>query len=426
MAVPADTRWGTAEEREQQVQRLRRPRHKERKRPQEVSARSLVEAVDRGGLISRRELRELVPAEETAMITLYLDFVPENTRPSARLTVFHSLRTEELENRREYIEGLSRDARLLLDRDIKEVEAFVAEYDPENERSIVAFKSGELNRVVTVRARTPNRLSIDPDAYVEPLEAILEQGHKLLVVHVEKERARLWTYQLGHEEAIDTIRSFVPTDTVDRSRPGTVQRHRRTHLHWHLRDVERATEAAFRERECEGLVLAGDEDVLAELEPMLPKAVRTAVVGTLHPDPHQSRNQWQAQIDELLTKVREREETAALEDLGMFAAHGLLVTGLAPVIDAVNLFRVRELLLNDTVAAPGHVCRTHHFCSLEGGSCPFCGRALLAVENIADELVEVALRNGIELVVVTRRHDLLEPHQGIAATVYPTSDTEIG
>lgn len=88
------------------------------------------------------------------------------------------------------------------------------------------------------------------------------------------------------------------------------------------------------------------------------------------------------------------------------------------VLDVVNQFLVRRLFVSVELKQRGHVCRQHHFLSLERGRCPFCGADLLSVENIIDELIEFARLHGVELMVIEERPELLDPHAGVAAETY--------
>jgi peptide subunit release factor 1 (eRF1) len=82
------------------------------------------------------------------------------------------------------------------------------------------------------------------------------------------------------------------------------------------------------------------------------------------------------------------------------------------------LFLIRKLVLNQALHRNAFVCRQHHFLSLESTRCPFCNAELLPVENVVDEIVEIARLHGVNITVVENRPDLLEQYQGIAALLY--------
>ena len=88
-----------------------------------------------------------------------------------------------------------------------------------------------------------------------------------------------------------------------------MQRHRLTHLRWHLKATAQLT-----------------------------SQLRARIVGRLHPSPRQDAREWQRQIEQVLAQQRRLEEEAALAGLGEYAARGVLTTGLAGVLEVVNCF----------------------------------------------------------------------------------------
>ena len=391
------------------------------KRHKPPSPRSLGAAITSGTAISRRELRALEQPRSGPVTSLYLTLAPDPPEQAiAPLTAFHSMRHTEMAAQKPYIDSLDRYARLRLDRDLDEFEEVLESLPDSGMRSIVVFKSGdELNRAVPLSLRVRDRLVIAADPYVEPLQVVLEAYYKALVVLVEKNSSQFWTHQLGHEEGVHELRAEFPSDDADRSNPGKADRQRETHLHWHLRATIQAMTSLMTEYECNVSVIAGDEDVTGELERLLPDTLRATLAGTIHPDEHGLDKDRAALVEGVLGQYREGVEAAALEDLGLFAGHGLLVSGLRDVLVAVDEFRVRRLFLSDALGAAGYYCREHHFLALEGGRCPFDDSELLPTENVVDELVEFTQQHGVDLMLVVRRQDLLDAYGGITGVLYP-------
>jgi peptide subunit release factor 1 (eRF1) len=102
-----------------------------------------------------------------------------------------------------------------------------------------------------------------------------------------------------------------------------------------------------------------------------------------------------------------------------YAPHEEVVCGLTQVIEALNLFLVRRLIIGESLRPSGFFCRQHHFLSLGHGSCPFCSQPLLPVEDLVDEVVNIARVHGVNVTMVEFREDLLAAYQGIAAILYP-------
>src|SRR6202165_257224 len=231
--------WETLDERERRVRGTRTSTAMARAHEQIPEGKTLNAAFAERPFINREDLKAIARQHyERPVITFYLSFSPERlvrADPPVFVSVFHSLRHQALEARKAHVEALPREQRLGLPEDLREVEAFLEGYQPSGARSLVVLKSGtQLNRVMPLPVRVADSLTIDADPYVEPLEAIMEEKHRVLLVELAKEKATFFLYELGFEEQIHSIRSFVPSDTVDASRPGKVQRHRLTTLQWPL------------------------------------------------------------------------------------------------------------------------------------------------------------------------------------------------
>jgi hypothetical protein len=415
------TMWETIEERERRVRGTRTTSAMARAAEQIPGGKNLKAAFAERPFISRDELRNITrDHDEGPVITLYLNFAGERlTRDHPLfLTVFDSLRHGELEARKPYIESLPHAQRLRVPEDLAEVHAFLEGFQPEGARAIVVFKQGaRLNRVMPLPVRVADSLTIDIDPYIEPLEAILEEQRRVLVVDLSKETTTVSVYELGYEEPLASIKAFVPSDSVDASRPGKVQRHRLTHLQWHLKSSAQLADRLFREKGADLVALIGEEGFVNEFEDYLPKAIRERLLARLRLATDDRTNKRRAALEGALAEARKREEEAALSELGFFKGHGRLAAGLEKVIDAANLFLMRQLFLDDRLARAGFVCRTHHFLSLTAGTCPFDNQPLLPAENVIDELVEIARLHGVQVMLVTSRQDLLGPYEGVAAVL---------
>ncbi len=416
------TTWETIEERERLVRGTRTTSAMARAAEQIPTADNLKAAFAERPFISRGELRDVARQHDDGpVITLYLNLSPERLirKPPVFLTVFDSLRHGELEARKPYIDSLPHSQRLRVPEDLAEVHAFLEGFEPEGARAIVIIKQGaRLNRVTPLPVRVADSLTIDVDPYIEPLEAIMEEQRRVLVVDLSKEKTTFSLYELGFEEQVQAITSSVPRGEVEISRREEVQRHRLTHLQWHLKASAQLASRLFRERGGERLALIGEEGLVREFEDYLPKALRERLLARLPPPaPDAGPNQRTAALGRALAEERSRDEEAALGQLGFYRGHGRLAAGLEMVIDAANLFLMRQLFLDDRLARAGYVCRNHHFLSLAPGSCPFDNQPLLQAGDVVDELVEIARLHGVEVMLVMHRQDLLGPYEGVAAVL---------
>src|SRR6184192_111950 len=335
--------WETLEERERRVRGTRTTSTMARAAQEIPEPTTLKAAFADRPFVSREDLRKIGRQHyERPVITFYLNLAPQQgvrSDPPVFVSIFHSLRHRELEARKPYIEELPRAHRLAVPDDLAEVQAFLEGHQPAGARALVIFKSrDQLNRVMPLPARVADSLTIDADPYIEPLEAIMEEQRRLLVVDLSKEKTSFSLYELGFEEHLHAITSYVPRSEVELSREYEVQQHRLTHLQWHFKASAQAAERLFRQRRCELLALVGEERLVKEFEDYLAKPLRDRLLAELQLSPEDGPNQRRDALEAALAKQRAQDEEAALGELGFFQGHDRLAAGLEKVLDAANTF----------------------------------------------------------------------------------------
>lgn len=423
------TTWESIEERERRVRGSRTTGVMARAEEQIPEGKSLKDVFAERPFISREDLKAIAGKEyDNPVITLYLNFAPQRLVRADRpvfLSYFASLRHQALEARKPYLEALPHPQRLRVPEDLREIQEFLEGYEPEGARSIVIFKSGgQLNRIMPLPVRVADHLTIEPDAYVEPLERIMEEQHRILVLDVSKARTIVSVYELGFERRLDSVVEDLPRERHEGFREGKAERHRETHVVWHFKASAQLAERLFRETGADLVVVIGEETVIKEFEGYLPKALQERLIGEIQLPPEARPNDRRAALDRLLDQQRKKDEEAALGELGFFQGHQRLAAGLELAISAADLFLMRQLYVTEDVAGAGYICHDHHFLSLKPGTCPFDNNPLQESDNVVDELIEMARLHGVDVMVVTQRPDLLAPYGGIAAVLVTAAPVE--
>ena len=411
------------EEREQQIAILRELKRARRHEKQEQPPKSLLKALQQQPFLSAKNLKTLVETEyRNPVVSFYMQLSPMKVAPPEKAPVrfFHSLKSRVVEQRKDFIDALSRPQRELLTYDLEEIEHFLEGYFvPEGIHSVVIFKSGEeLNQVMALPVRTTDDLVIDPDPYILPLEAVLEEDERVLFIEVTKEASRFLIYKLGYCQEADRIKSFVPTDRVDASVPGHAQRHRLTHLQWHLKATAQRAYRLYNQRACRVLVLMAEERICHMFEGFLHDSLRETIIRRIYGSPAADTHDRKQLIESALRDHKAAHEVYSIDELSHYKPIEEVISGITNVIKACNLFLVRKLVVSQSLHQRGFVCKQHHYVSLEDAKCPFCNSKLLPVENVVDELVEISRLHGVNITVVKYRQNLLQRYQGIAALLY--------
>jgi Bacterial archaeo-eukaryotic release factor family 10 len=407
---------------EQQSANPQPQRKRHGKKWRELHPRSLLRAMGAQDGVSEDKIRALVETEYAdPVISLYLGLSPEKGAPEPKglLRSFRSMKTHALDEHKNFIESLSKSQKATLEHDIQEIEAFLVDYFvPQHLRSLVIFRSGEkLNEVIGLLVPTSDVLKIDPDPYITPLEAVLEDDEKVLFVECAKQDTKFLLYQLGSCQQIDRTKSFVPSDTVDKSIPHRAQQHRLEHLRSHLRQVASEIYQLCDQGSCDLLVLMAETRVAALLDEYLHESLKPKIIARILDSPDADPRDRRELIESALREHRSEKETQAIESLHNHKPEEL-VSSLGNVINILNLFLIRKLLVTETLHQKGFACKEHHYLSLEAGNCPFDNTKLLAADNVVDEIIEVARLHGVEVLIVKHRQDLLAEYAGIAAIQY--------
>jgi peptide subunit release factor 1 (eRF1) len=329
------------------------------------------------------------------------------------------MKTHALEEHRDFIDSLSKSQKATLEHDLQEIEAFLADYfAPQHLRSLIIFRSGEkLNEVIGLLVPAGDVLKIDPDPYIATLEAVLEEDEKVLFVECTKQDTKFLLYQLGSCQQVDRTKSFVPSDTVDRSIPHHAQQHRLTHLQWHLKKVANEIYHLYDQGSCDLLVLMAESRVAALLDEYLHESLKPKIIARILDSPDADARDRRELIENALREHRAEKEAKAIESLHNHKPEEL-VSSLRNVINMLNLFLIRKLFVSEALHQKGFVCKEHHYLSLKAGNCPFDNTKLLPAENVVDEVIEVARLHGVEVSIIKRRQDLLSQYAGIAAIQY--------
>ncbi|HEY4816019.1 MAG TPA: hypothetical protein VIH67_01220 [Candidatus Acidoferrum sp.] len=421
--MPENNSVEQTQQSEQQTVNPQPQRKKHGKKWRDLHPRSLLRAMGAQDGVSEEKVRTLVETEYTdPVISLYLGLSPEKVAPEPKglLRSFHSMKTHALDEHKDFIDSLSKSQKATLEHDIQEIEAFLADYFvPQHLRSLVIFRSGEkLNEVIGLLVPTNDGLKIDPDPYITPLEAVLEDDEKVLFVECAKDDTKFLLYQLGSCQQIDRTKSFVPSDTVDKSIPHRAQQHRLEHLRSHLRQVASEVYQLYDQGSCDLLVLMAETRVAALLDEYLHESLKPKIIARILDSPDADDRNRRELIENALREHRAGKEAKAIESLHNHKPEEL-ASSLRNVLNVLNLFLIRKLLVSENLHQKGFVCKEHHYLSLEAGNCPFDDTKLLAAENVVDEIIEVARLHGVEVLIIKHRQDLLAEYAGIAAIQYP-------
>jgi peptide subunit release factor 1 (eRF1) len=259
---------------------------------------------------------------------------------------------------------------------------------------------------------TCNDIVVNHTPHVRPLEAILQAYERFAVLLVDRQRARLFRFELGelteHTEVFDAVPrgGDQAGHPAQGSRGAHVQRHTEVVAHRHLKHAAEVTFGELQQRPVDHVILGGPHEVVAELEGLLHPWVRERVADrlvipvTAGPD---DVRQAALLVEEAVTRRRGAALVDRLRDaIGTSAG----VAGLEATLAALVERRVDVLLVSDGYATEGWRCRSCRYLGPLGRRCPVCANAMDLVDDVVEEAVEEALANKCRVQIVRENADL--------------------
>jgi peptide chain release factor subunit 1 len=287
-------------------------------------------------------------------------------------------------------------------------------------RALAVFVSGrdDLFEVVQVPRPVEGQAVIEHTPYVEPLVRV-GAARRWCVALASRRDARILTGTRDGLEERKRIKDRVhgKHDQGGWSQPN-YERHIEHEADQHLRHVAEMVFRLWQEGGYDFLALGGPQEDVSRLESFLHNELRSRLsegrvevdIGTANED------QICAALADLEAEEQRRREREALDTLAArLAKGGRASAGPEQMAEALTERRVETLLLEQGFDRPGGRCPTCGLLSLERhGPCPADGTELEEVQSLREGIVETALGQDAEVIVVQTYPDL-GPHRGVAA-----------
>ena len=368
--------------------------------------------------VNREFLRKLAEwkTDGTPCSSVYLD-VDGRKYPRKQ---DYLLRAEELCHRlREQAARSDRDARRSVEQDTIRMIEFLREMDRGPTRGLALFSASGagLWEDVRVPRPLPDRAAVSDAPHVLPLEALVETYESFCTVIVDREKARIFLARMGQIEEESDVFDDVPGrhDQGGWSQ-SRYRRHIEEHVGRHLKHVADELLRFFKRKKFDHLIMAGPEEVLSEFERGLHDYLRRRIAS-------RTTLPMTATVDEVLVKslaveeaVEVQREREVVERLTAEASAGRqAVTGLDPVLGALNDGRVETLVVPFGLSGRGARCVDCGRLASKGSKCATCGGRLEAVPDVVESAVAAALRQSSRVETLSLTTPADGNHQEIGA-----------
>jgi peptide chain release factor subunit 1 len=297
-------------------------------------------------------------------------------------------------------------------KDLKRIEDHVkGGFDRSHTRGLAVFASSAdaLWQTLHLPVPVPNRLVVNQHPQVRPLEAVVERAERFAVLLADRQRARMFVFQLG--QLVDWSERFdrLPRHEDDGGdmAKDQVRDHVDSATGRHLRQTADATFELFQESGFDRLLVGAPSDIAGALERALHPYLRERIAAHLTVPVGAREDEVREAAVATEDEVLRRREAADVERLRAAAGMGDgAAVGLDDVLRAIVERRVDTLLVSDGFEAPGWRCPSCDFLATRGPSCPVCSARMQHADDVVEEAVQEALNQSCHLEVCRDNADL--------------------
>ncbi len=361
-------------------------------------------------MFSEKDLQALlnVPSDGQ-MLSIYLNTDPtEVNTEAAKLRLRNLLKSVDLPE------------------DVEAVEAYVdLNYDWSG-RGLVVFSNqkSDFLEAYSLGVSVPNQIDLSDKPTLKPLVRILDTFGGWGVVLVDKQGARLFSFNLGEleeqegilgDEVKQTKRgggNAMPGRMGGSGASGNVEKT----IERNIKEVIDFATEFFKFHHIRRIMIGGTEDNIARFKEELPKSWQSLVVGSFPMSMTASHTAVLHRVTRQALDARVKlNKTLVGQAVTLAAKGGAGVTGLIDTLNAIHEGRVKTLLVLLDFEHPGYRCTgCGYLTTQELDKCPFCSGSFETIEKAVETAVHDALKKGADVKVIAE-NEALEKAGSIAA-----------
>ena len=300
-------------------------------------------------------------------------------------------------------------------RDLRRIDEFVrGGIDRSSTRGVAIFSCSahDLWEVVNLPVPVRNRIVVNSVPAVGQLESVVQDYDRFGVLLADKQRARLFVFELGELTDRSEVLDELPRDYDARGHKDQGAAREKHHVEEltsvHLRAAAKAAFELHQAAPFQHFTIGAPDAIAHELESYLHPYLKDRLCGRLGVAVGASLDDIRHAALDLEAEVDRRGEAAAVDRLRDAMGGGQrAVAGLEKVLRALHDHRVVELLVSSGYAQAGWHCRGCGALATVGRTCPVCNAEDMDhLDDVVEEAVEVALVQGTRVRICVGNADL--------------------
>lgn len=297
--------------------------------------------------------------------------------------------------------------------DIDRMARHVKGYGRSRARALAMFSCASAGfwEVHELPVRVTNQLVVHPSPCVRQLEEIVDEYERFGVLLADRQRARVFVYELG--ELVERTEMVEAIERHGDDNRGEFYKTRQDHqlaeqVHQHLRH---AAQLAFTVKQKFGfdrLIVGGPNevhsDLIAALHPYVRACVADETLSVPTGAPLADILRAAHEVEERIERKKEAELVNRLRQA--VASGGRGAAGLTTVLAALNERRVDLLLVSRGYVAQGWKCPSCGGLFAMGRNCAACATEMALLDDVVEEAVHEALMQHVRVDVCVGNADL--------------------
>ena len=296
--------------------------------------------------------------------------------------------------------------------DLHKIEAYVKSgFDRSRTRGLAVFSclAHDFWEVLELPVPVRNQLVVNATPHVRQLESVLDEYERFGVLLADKQRARMFVFELGQLVERTEVFDQLPRHEDDRGDwdKDHVRDHSAEAAHHHLKHAAQMAFEVYQNKAFDHLIIGAPEEIANELERDLHSYLRDRIRARLTIPVTASDSQIREAALEVESQI-ERAKEAALVSRLRDAVGGRRggVAGLVDTLTALVERRVDTLVVSDGFEAPGWRCPSCSHVCVRGPKCPVCETPMTQVDDVVEEAVEEALAQSCRVAICVGNADL--------------------
>ena len=297
--------------------------------------------------------------------------------------------------------------------DLRRIESHVkGGVDRRGTRGLALFScaKGGLWQVLELPVAVRNQLVVNATPHIRQLETVLDENERFGVLLADRQRARMFVFELG--QLVDKSELFDQLPRHEDDRGDWDKDHVRDHTAVAaLHHLKRAADVAFsvlQDQNFDHLIVGAPDEIANELERVMHSYLKTRIAARINVPVNASDAtivEAALQVEAEVERAKDAVQVNRLRD-AVGAGNGGVV-GLPAVLTALVERRVDTLLVSDGYEAPGWRCPSCAYLAVRGPACPICPSSTMSrVDDVVEEAVEEALGQSCRIDVVVGNADL--------------------